>query len=252
VRATVLVLGLLGCGRIGFAPLAEDDPAEPTRYRDVVLEDAPVAYWRLADTDGVARDELGHADGTYSGACRPAVAGALTADADRAAGFDGATCQIVVPDRFGFPGTAAFSIEVWTSLAATTGWQHFFMSERRDADNPIDGYSLLSSPGGVYFERVANRNNRSAGSYAMPGGVFVHLVGVYDGAQVSLYADGALIDSTAATASIAAFSGAPVIGASSAGIGFVGGVLDELAIYDHALAPERIQLHHEIGQFGPR
>src|SRR3954470_6299940 len=36
-------------------------------YREAVIADAPIGYWRLGDTGAIARDEMGHFDGTYTG-----------------------------------------------------------------------------------------------------------------------------------------------------------------------------------------
>jgi hypothetical protein len=245
---SLIAIVVAGCGRIGFDPEA---PVVLT-YRDAVLADAPVGYWRLGDPAGqVAHDETGQTDGSYLGACELGAAGAIAGDADGAVRFDGATCQIDLADRFGFPGTAAYSVEVWAALASTGSFQHFFMNERRNATDPIDGYALLESPSGVYFERVNSMANRSAGQVEVTPGVFAHVVGVYDGAQVALYIDGAQVDTRMDGVAMASFAGAPLIGASSAGIGYATGVLDEIAVYDHALPADRIALHHELGALGP-
>jgi len=235
-----------GCGRIGF-----DDLAELTTYRDAVLADAPVGYWRLGDPKAIARDETGIADGAYTGGCARGAAGALADDPDGAVRFDGATCRITLLDRYGFFETQPFSVEVWVQLATIGGFQHFFMNERRDATDPIDGYALLESPSGVYFERVTNFSNRATSIFDIAPGAFVHLVGVHDGTQNTLYVDGAPLAPRQDAAAMASFAGEPLIGASVAGIGFVDGVLDEIAVYDHALSPERIAVHHQIGVLGP-
>jgi len=251
VVGLAIVVGGDGCGRIGFD---EQTPAPVLlTYRDAVLADGPVGYWRLGDPGGagVAHDETGRADGSYLGACEHGAIGALAGDADGAVRFDGATCRIDLEDAFGFPGTDAYTVEVWAALATVGSYQHFFMNERRNATDPIDGYALLESPSGVYFERVTNLANRSAGIFDPTPGVFSHIVGVYDGAELVLYVDGAEVARNADGVAMAQFAGAPLIGASSAGIGFATGVLDEIAIYDHALAPDRIALHYRLGALGP-
>jgi hypothetical protein len=240
----LLVVVGAGCGRIGF------DGVQIT-YRDAVIADGPVGYWRLGDTDAVARDETGTADGAYSGACTGGAAGALAGDPDGAMQFDGVTCQIRLVEQYAFPGTAAYTVELWARLATIGGYQHFVMNESRDAIDPIDGYALLESPSGVYFERVKDFSNQSSGIFAIAPGAFVHLVGVYDGRAMALYVDGELIDTTLDAEPMPAYTASPVIGASSAGIGFVDGVLDEIAIYDHALPADRIAVHHAIGTLGP-
>jgi hypothetical protein len=77
----------MGCGRRGFV----DSDASPIdaalAYRETVLADHPLAYWRLADSDITARDELGGDNGQYAGACTFGAPGAIAGNA--AVTFDG-------------------------------------------------------------------------------------------------------------------------------------------------------------------
>ena len=53
----------------------------PNAYRDAVLADSPVGYWRLAETTGAAVDTAGNAaGGTYNGGMTRGVPGALAND----------------------------------------------------------------------------------------------------------------------------------------------------------------------------
>src|SRR5256885_15824469 len=59
-----------------------------SKYRDAVLADSPVAYWRLGDsTPVVAKDELGAHSGTVVGANVTVVSGALAGEPDTAFHF---------------------------------------------------------------------------------------------------------------------------------------------------------------------
>ena len=248
-----------GCGRVGFDPgadaLGDASDAGDARlfsYREAVLADLPVAYWRLADTAAMARDEVGQIDGTYIGTCTHRVA-PLILDADPAAGFDGSTCDIQLGTQLPvFAGNAPFTIEAWASISNNANYQIIFMHESRNAIDPIDGYALLNSPGGAYFERVTNLNNRATNAIVMQPNRAYHFAGVYDGATVYFYVDGAqAVPSLAAPTPMAAYTAQAFIGVSVMGTLFIGGTLDEVALYDHALTPERIDLHHRIGLDGP-
>lgn len=83
---------IVSCGRYDFRVVSDAPGA--TTYRAAVLADQPVAYWRLDDTDMIARDQLGTNAGTYSGGCTLSVPGAITSDSDTAVGFDGTTCEV--------------------------------------------------------------------------------------------------------------------------------------------------------------
>lgn len=77
----------------------------------------------------------------------------------------------------------------------------------------------------------------------LSGSAWVQLTGVYDGTHWRLYRNGAEIASAAATAdALAASTGDWAIGSTGNGWeGLFKGAIDEVAIYDTALAPARIQ-----------
>jgi hypothetical protein len=223
-------------------------------YRQAVQADSPVAYWRLGDATTTASDELGLHGGMYQGSCARGLTGLLDADANTAVEFDGSTCQIRPTGAFPtFPGNAPFSIEMWIALSSATNSQYLFMHEDRGAINPINGYALLNSPSGVYFERVKNMAIQSTLHAPLTARQRFHFVGVYDGAALQLYVDGAVVGAAQADATaMPSFTAPVVIGASPMSTVFAGGLIDEIALYDHALAPPRIALHHQIGTLGPQ
>jgi len=234
---------LLGCGRVDFAT--------HLTYRDAVLEDRPSGYWRLADLGTVAHDETGHVDGTYDGACQHGVAGALAADPDPAVQLDGVTCTVVFGDEFAFAATSPFSLEVWV---AVTDLGYVVTKETRTPVDPIDGYSIVfegPSPV-VYGERVVDQviTKTAAIAIAVPS-AFMHFVHVYDGATQTFYIDGAQVSSTSDAGALRAYSASLQLGGLPTRP-HLGGVMDEFAIYDHALSAARVTLHHDIGVNGPR
>ena len=252
-RYVALVVLMTGCGRLGFDVIPGDD-ARMT-YREVVLADAPVGYWRLGDSGPAARDEVGGDDGAFSNGCERAVDGALVGDPDPAVGFDGTLCQIELGDQpqLRFEGTSTFSLEVWVRRSTAPNYYHFITRETRNSSAPIDGYALFEdeAPDGAAVERaVAGNVVRTPGGLLAPGR-FVHVVGTYDGAELALFVDGNLVSSIPDTRTMATFTNLPLLGVHATGARFAG-VMDEIAIYDHALAPARIALHHEIGVAGPQ
>jgi hypothetical protein len=245
-----VVVALAACGRLDFHESAVttsylDSPAKIT-YRDVVMADQPMAYWRLADTGPVAHDETGHFDGTYSGTCVQGVAGALAGDPDPAVRFDGTACQITLPDAFGFPSSAAFSIEAWISTISNNGYRHIFTKETRTLSGPIDGYAVLLAPAGLELERVVANGQNTTPASLFPQSSFVHIVAVFTGLDVQLYIGGVLASYAPDTRSMNTISTRALIGASTTG-NFYQGTLDEVAVYDHALDLSRIQAHLAAG-----
>jgi hypothetical protein len=224
-----------------------DAPAAGT-YRDAVIADTPLSYWRLGDSGTVAKDEMGVHDGTYVGGCTHGRPGAIAGDSNTATAFDGSSCEVQLPDAFGFPGNAPFTVEAWFDLSvAPTIFFHLFTKETRDTTNPIDGYSLLISPTiGVEIERVVAGSVNKSPAMVVPTGQWAHAVAVYDGTQLLMYVDGVSIGTRPETAVANAISTPALIGAQSTGSYFTGDI-DEVAIYDHALSAARIALHHQLG-----
>jgi hypothetical protein len=256
MRRLGIVAVLAGCGRFGFTDHASDaraiDADMRVVYRAGVLADHPVAYWRLGDVGLVARDELGQLDGTYAGGVMLGQTGAVTADADGAARFDGLTGQVNGPDVLPFSGIMPYSLEAWVNEPSTARYQHYVTKETRVAPGPIDGYALLQGPGtDVYTERCIAQTCSIAGNLAIAADTWTHLVATYDGSSLALYIDGEPRDASADARAMAAYSTPLLLGAHINGAN-LDGTLDEVAIYDHALAPDRIALHHRIGVSGPQ
>lgn len=86
--------------------------------------------------------------------------------------------------------------------------------------------------------------------------MYTHFVGTYDGTTLTLYANGALVGAPTpmATGLLDSTGARAVIGAYPAGAtpAFARALIDEVAVYDHVLPLERIQLHHAIGSLGPQ
>ena len=240
-----------GCGRVDFDPVGDGPIADAGAYHAAVIASAPVGYWRLDDAVGslVARDVIGGHDGTYMGGFEH-VGGVLADDA--AAAFDGASGAVQAPDVFAFTGSQPFSLEAWVNDTDPTQYAHFVTKEPRDTDNtPLDGYAMLTTGGGAFLERVVGAGTTMTSANApMTAGAWMHLVGVYDGSLLSIYADGALVPGgmtdgrTMPTYATPLYFGRQSMGA------FLGGGLDEIAIYDHALSPSEIANHHALGVAG--
>jgi hypothetical protein len=250
------MLALAACGRIGFDAIDANGDVALLTYRDAVLADLPVGYWRLDDLDTTARDELGQTNGTYKGTCTHGVAGALANDPSVAVSFDGTTCYVELADAFNFVGTAPYSVEVWVSTTRTFT-EHFFTRQDRSGLNPIDGYALLLGPQTTaYLERTVGGVDHTSSKVAIAtDGTFTHVVGTYDGTALRLFVNGALAGAASADAmSLKPLSFVALIGVSDPATAYAWflGVMDEVAVYDHALDPARIQLHHDIGVMGPR
>ena len=241
---------LSACGRWGFESPTDDASTGAIRYRDVVVADGPIAYYRLGDAAGSAnaKEEIASAQGMYSGACSLGQVGAIASDPDTQVVFDGTTCKVVLPDAFNFAGTAGFTLEMWASLSfVPTSVRHLFTKQIRDASNPIDGYAVIYTPAvGIQLERVVSSANVKTGGPLLIAGRKVHVVVGYDGTTMTLYIDGQVARTQTDARMANAISTPALIGAQPNG-GYWPGTLDEVAIYDKPLPAARVALHYQIG-----
>ncbi len=233
------------------ASLADDaarSDGPPDAYRAAVLADEPLAYWRLNDTDATVKDEIGANDGTYNGACTQGVPGALAGDSNAAVAFDGSTCQVTLPNAFPFLDNVPYSVEAWISEAsAPAGYAVVVSKETRSPGTagPIDGYALVESSGGAYFERAVAGHAPVTSPHPLPIGQYVHLVGTYDGATMTMYVDAVAVATRADSDVMPAYDVDMIIGDDLSGNIFTGDI-DEVAIYDHVLSADRIALHYQL------
>lgn len=222
-------------------------------YRDEVLADSPVFYYRLADGAGatVAADEVGTQDGTIHGSPDLTVSSPLTTGLT-ACDLDGTNDYI--DSGYTDDPTGAITVEVWwkspASIAATN--QRIMSKDRagvqgswlfRVADTGEFDWKVASGgyvPGTTAF---------AAGS-ASPSTLY-HFVAVYDGAtdRYELWVNGSLAGSRSSIGTMINSSTQPVvIGAESQGTGrYLEGIVAEAAYYEHALSPERIAAHYSSG-----
>ena len=202
-------------------------------YVDEVLADSPVAYWRLGDDGAAAIDSVGDHDGTHIGTMR---AQGLIACDDGAMLF-GSDAAISLGDIFPFDERQAFTVEAWVDWRGNA-------SRIVARDNGVAGWRLSITPTpqaefGRYQGAMGDGDHHN-----ITMGVH-HLVGVYTGDAVCIFVDGAA-DSDGCDPSD--FGLPLVMTPLMISPGIFEGVIDEVAIYDHPLTPERINAHYKAGR----
>ncbi len=249
--------GLTG-GSVAGAPDAGDAGQEaalppPSAYAQVVLADSPVAYWRLDETTGVtARDFSGHGnDATYIGGVHAGSPGAIANDPDTGATFDGATGYLDAGNVFAFAGSEPFSVEAWVRGASMQSYGGVFSREDTAGGPPSEGYLAFVSPGdGVYgFQRLDGNSLTSITSMSNANAShYDHVVATYDGNVMTLYVNGVAQATETASFPIAGATHDFVVGAEVGGAeDFFEGQLDEVAVYEHVLAANRVSAHYVVG-----
>lgn len=235
-------------------------------YRQTVMTDAPVAYWRLGDPSGApAKDEMGNAHpGAYYGTVEHAVPGIVAGNG--AARFDGSTGCIGVGEYFRFPGRVAFSVEGWVHLTEYGAEGTRMVSTEGFPTGIRSGWNLSASYGDTgypYFDAWSSEgtdNQYVMGAYSstspeqgkLPLGEWSYVVGTVDDEAEEIWVNGVLRNRVRQSTLDRANAGTLTIGCAGSGSGpiYLGarGALDEIAIYDKVLSPERIAAHYAAGR----
>src|SRR5205807_10311754 len=176
-------------------------------YRDAVVADNPVAYWRLGEASGtVASDLRGAHQGTY--AYNPSLAqpGALFNDPATSVGFDGTTQFVQVPSDAS-TNTATFSFEIWVRPTGGSGNYRGVITDRFYPR----GYNLYLGPSGNWQYWI----NDGSGMAVIGGGTSTlnawhHVVGTFDGTNAILYVNGVQVASTVLTSGYQPQAHAPI------------------------------------------
>jgi hypothetical protein len=255
-----LVLAGLGCSAFGTADSAPTDAGASTsdggandaasvpdvaptsRYRDAVMVDGPIAYFRLGEASGsVVRSEVKPWTGTLpiEGASFGAK-GAITADPDTALLLTGKG-SVSLGKSFDFTGKSPFTFEVWLRADTIDGkYRMVFNKELDVSGSQYDMHNVYVHTDVVGFERYVGGNELTVATKLLPNQL-AHVVATYDGAAIAIYIDGELGERKLDTRSASEKNVDFLVGGA-----FVG-ILDEVAIYDKALAPERIKAHFQAG-----
>ncbi len=226
--------------------------AIPAGYASVIMADHPIAYWRLGETNGTqAGDYAGGHNGVYNAATL-GQPGFSFKDSDTAVKFGPGINSYVgnIQDvNFSGPGnTTTFSLEFWArGLPSDQIGDGAFICKGTGSGGEqfcIDGYS------GHY--RFYGTGGGGAQSTVSPDGSWQHVVGVCDGPnnQWLLYVNGqqsgsgtipTTMHDTTHEVTLAARQSATGGGPYDFGWN---GLLDEVAVYDHALTADQVLAHY--------
>jgi len=262
LRCALLLLagcdGVFGIQHINPPPDAAPDapPDARSTYASIVLADGPVAYFQLDDpamttttVDGVG-GLVGHVQGLAMPGAAPPFPGA-----NHAYAFNGVNGSIEVGDVLPFTGNAPFTIEAWVENGREdTQFNYAIVSKwRQPGTIPPSGWLFYYQEGDDLIPAFKIQRQDAAGigfsatAYATtPGEMWHHVVGTYDGMQLSIYLDGLYGSSHDSMEQLEHLDLPLEIGAQNGNShdGPALGSIDEVAIYDHALTDTQILAHY--------
>ena len=211
-------------------------------YSGLVAGTAGLAgYWRLGEPSGPVACATAGPSGSYSptGATL-GQAGAPAGDADTSVALNGTTGSIAVPDAPALD-PARLTLEAWVRPTSVAGSQAI---ARKDGQ-----YYLKIYDGKLELWLWWNPTTRITWTSpaVMQAGSWQHVVATFDGSTARLYRNGTQVYSRAGSGTLAVTAnplqwGDALVGGVSQN--FLGGGLDEVALYGTALSAAQVSSHY--------
>jgi hypothetical protein len=229
-------------------------PSGNAVYDSVVLADAPVGYWKLAETSGtVANDSSGNAiNGTYHGTFTLLGANG-PANLPGGVLLSGTASYVSIPANTLLNVGNNWSVEAWC-FGYTISTGVCLVTEAY-----VGGSDPVSLALGFNFDSSSSTSSIMGGFYTGSGWVravgpalanahLYHAVITYDNTALYLYINGALIASIATSAHVASNNGLYLGTQDSGGSSFFSGILSCCALYNTTLSASRIKAHYVAGR----
>jgi hypothetical protein len=213
-------------------------------YKDAVVADSPVSYWRLAESGGTnaADNQAANNAGTYQNSPTLGVTPGISDIGDTAVTFNGTTQDVQVNDANSLDLGDTFTMEAWIKRTATLGTNQ----------------GIISKGSGGYYMRMGTGNNLElaksqigsivASTTTITDTNWHHVVATKTGATCKLYIDG--VDVTGAITNLTCVDtalhlriGADGTAGDSA-VEFFSGSIDEPAVYNTVLSAARVSAHY--------
>jgi hypothetical protein len=225
-------------------------------YVTTILADNPSGYWRLGELNGASAADAStnHINGTYAGGVVLGQPGAIAADGNASALFDGSTGYVNAGSHAAFNQLCNdFTVEAWVKLTAANSGGCVLSTRSHPSSGVQNGGWALS----VYSTRV------SFGTFGVvqlgdvaceiPPDRWTYVAVSFDSSnKATYYVDGALCATLQGTSAGRTNQKELDIGrnpdadSSGARFYFTGG-LDEVAVYDRTLTASDISRHYAAG-----
>ena len=203
-----------------------------------------VSWWRA---EGDIKDAIGTNDGTLAG-----TAGFAAGEVGQAFTFDGSSGHVSIPDSPSLDSfTNSITIELWMKsgqLTANSDWEGIVT--KGEGSWRLMGTTFAKT---LYFGATGVTPLDIIGTRNVNDGQWHHVAAVYDGSAMSLYVDGTLDVSHAASGVMAQDSDAVYLGGLAnppSGTYLFNGMVDEVSLYHRALTASEIQAIYITGSGG--
>ncbi|MEN3283116.1 MAG: hypothetical protein V7607_4256 [Solirubrobacteraceae bacterium] len=226
-----------------------------SNYGDAVLDTAGlVDYWRMGETTGPNfADSKGTTLGTTANGTTFGVPGGPAGDPNTATRYDGVDDSASA--NVDLSGTGKVTIEFWLKWNAFANDDRLAMEFTNNFNNNNGGFLIdpnAPQNGGTFGVGIGGEGARNSVFFNRPSaGQWHHYAFVFDTSaaaaqQITPYVDGTPVTYTQTGASAGNFANSTLYMMSRGGSSLFGsGDLDEVAVYNRALAAGAIQEHFE-------
>jgi len=154
--------------------------------------------------------------------------------------FNGTSARVNVPDAASLHLTTGMTLEAWVKPSALSSWRTVILKETTGG-LAFSLYANSASARPEGYVHVTTDTAASGGS-ALTLNSWTHVAVSYDGATLRLYVNGVQAGAQALTGPIATSTGSLRIGGNAVWGEYFKGLIDEVRVYNRALAAGEIQV----------
>jgi len=202
----------------------------------------PVFYWPLDESSGtVAYAAAGGSNGSLQGGVQWEPTGGHH---DGAARFDGVDDRILLGPCDLTSGGTGISLSLWVKPDFVTGMERTLIAKTIGPQMSDHIWSLAFVNATAIRFRLktgGTTTELTSAPSSLFGGNWYHVVATYDGVEMRILINGALMASTSKSGLVGFFPQAPAsLGATSTGSAAISAWIDDVRIYDRGLTDQEI------------
>ncbi|HEY3000540.1 MAG TPA: LamG-like jellyroll fold domain-containing protein, partial [Acidimicrobiales bacterium] len=170
------------------------------------------------------------------------VSGATWTSAGRRGGalaFDGVNDLVTVADAPSLDLTSGMTVDAWVRPTRVSDWSTVVLKERGTNGLAYGLYAANDQTRAAGYVNIGG-DKVAAGTAATPTNAWTHLAVTYDGANLRLYVNGAVVRTVAVTGPIATSANALRIGGNNVWGEWFAGTIDEVNVYNRALTAAEV------------
>lgn len=216
-------------------------------YKNTVLADNPLSYYRMDAASGTVETDLGSRaqNATINGTVSYSQTGAILGDTDKAMKPNGTTGYLSVPTTSLPTGSSSFSMECWVNFSSLPGAGVYPVVIANGSNATNQEVSIYCNGDGPNVMNAGiNGGTDIPATSSISANKWYHIVVTYNGTTCTLYQNGVSQATQNLTFNIT--YGSLTI-AQEFSAHFAGCTIDEVAFYSTALSSTRVLAHYNAG-----